>query len=97
MLEFESSNALERGMDNLGIKWIKEGEKYIIPTDRENLSNFLKASFIMQKDLQSRINNAIEFIKEKGQYNEESNIFGNNVSFWELKELVSILEGEDNE
>lgn len=27
MLEFESSNALERGMDNLGIKWIKEGEK----------------------------------------------------------------------
>ena len=46
-------------------------------------------------ELRTRIIKAIYFIRDKGQYDEENNMYKNNVSFWELKELLDILKGSD--
>ena len=47
-------------------------------------------------DYKSRTNKAIEYIKDKGLYEEELDIFNDDINYNELDDLLNILNGGNN-
>lgn len=84
-------NELEKALEQLNIKYEKNGKKYKIPTTKENLAELLKSYIAMTINLQSKIDKAIELGNKIIQEHEELvGLTGNLVL--NFKQVLNILK-----
>ncbi len=89
-------NELEKALEQLNIKYEKNGKKYKIPTTKENLVELLKGYIAMTINLQSKIDKANQYLEERFVFDDENGEYYQTHTFDKnnAKELHDILKEE---
>lgn len=89
-------NELEKALEQLNIKYETNGKQYKIPTTKENLVELLKGYIAMTDYLQSKIDEANQYLEERFIFDDENGEYYQTHTFDKsnAKELHDILKEE---
>ena len=77
-------------------QYYRKGGTYELPIEIYNdLIGQIEEAQKERDDYKSRCEKAIEYIKDKGLYEEELDIFNDDINYNELDDLLNILNGSD--